>query len=464
MNRIGKWDGASWFPLGNGSSFGFSSLEVFDDGLGGGPALFAGEALNLRKWDGNSLTVVGGSPRRVSALAVFDDGSGPALYAGGFFSSPAQNIAKWNGLGWSSLGSGIGPGTVYALRVFDDGSGPALYAGGKFDTAGGVAVNNIAKWDGTSWSRLLGGIEGRVFALEVFDDGNGPALHVGGDFTIAGVILADNIAKWDGSSWSRLGGGVNADVLTLEVFDDGTGAGPALNAGGNFVAASGTQANRIAKWDGKGWSPLGTTGMNSGVSALEVFDDGSGSGDALFAGGGFRFSASGDSSLAKWGCPTSSPFTTFCTAKTTLVCGAANISAAGTPSATATNGFIIEAGPVRGCRPGLLLYSNQPTQPGVGFGGPGNGLLCLAGQGLRRAGPIQSNTPTQQCDGTFAIDMNQFNTSNWVASGCNPPPGQSNPAGFLSGMGTTVNAQIWGRDSIPSGQVLSDGISWVVGP
>ena len=32
----------------------------------------------------------------------------------------------------------------------------SLYAGGGFTTAGGVAANNIAKWDGTtsSWSAL----------------------------------------------------------------------------------------------------------------------------------------------------------------------------------------------------------------------------------------------------------------------------------------------------------------------
>jgi hypothetical protein len=40
---------------------------------------------------------------------------------------------------------------VYALTVFDDGNGPALYAGGDFTTAGGVAANRIAKWDGSSW-------------------------------------------------------------------------------------------------------------------------------------------------------------------------------------------------------------------------------------------------------------------------------------------------------------------------
>ena len=40
-------------------------------------------------------------------------------------------------------------GEVNALAV--DASGN-LYAGGDFATAGGVTVNRIAKWDGTSWS------------------------------------------------------------------------------------------------------------------------------------------------------------------------------------------------------------------------------------------------------------------------------------------------------------------------
>ena len=155
----------------------------------------------------------------------------------------------------------------------------------------------------------------------------------------------------------------------------------------------------------------------------------------------------------------------FCGPKTGLVCGAANICATGLPSATATSGFTIGAQPVRGCRAGLLLYSNQAVVAGVPFGGPGNGVLCLTAMGLRRAGPIESGgTSPQVCDGTFAIDMNAFNTNNWSTGGCNPPPGQNNPAGFLGNPGTTVNAQMWGRDSIATGQVLSDGISWVVGP
>src|SRR5262245_42638031 len=98
----------------------------------------------------------------VRAFAEFDDGSGPALYVGGSFTSAgrvvANRIAKWDGERWSALGSGMNPGyanrTVSALAVFDDGSGPALFAGGQFTTAGGVAANHIAKWDGSSWAAL----------------------------------------------------------------------------------------------------------------------------------------------------------------------------------------------------------------------------------------------------------------------------------------------------------------------
>ncbi|MFH0982846.1 MAG: hypothetical protein V2A79_15090, partial [Planctomycetota bacterium] len=80
---------------------------------------------------------------------VFDDGTGPALYAGGYFTwagdVPANSIAKWNGTQWSALGSGMNR-YVHALTVFDDGTGPALYAGGSFTTAGGLASSYIASW------------------------------------------------------------------------------------------------------------------------------------------------------------------------------------------------------------------------------------------------------------------------------------------------------------------------------
>ena len=64
-------------------------------------------------------------------------------------------------------------------------------------------------------------------------------------------------------------------------------------------------ANRIARWDGLGWSPL-EAGLSTSVYALATFEDGRGKG--LWAGGLFaNVVDSGDSYLAKWGCPDTVP-------------------------------------------------------------------------------------------------------------------------------------------------------------
>jgi hypothetical protein len=116
---------------------------------------------------------------------------------------------------------------MHALAAFDDGggAGPALYAGGTFTTAGGVAASYIARWDGTSWSAVGGGQNAPVHALTVFDhgSGSGPALYAGGEFTTGGV--RNRVARWDGSAWSRLLTGMNSVVDSLTVFDDGSGGG-----------------------------------------------------------------------------------------------------------------------------------------------------------------------------------------------------------------------------------------------
>ncbi len=327
LTRIGRWNGTTWSPLGTGMGGGAYSdvyaLATFDDRSGTGPALYAGGAFTtaggatvnyLAKWDGVSWSPVGGGMNGVvRALETFDDGSGagPMLYAAGSFTMaggvPAKYIARWDGSSWSELGSGTS-GIVFALASFDDGSGggPRLYAGGFFTAAGGVAAANIARWNGSSWSPLGSGVDSTVLAFTVFDDGSGagPALYVGGAFTTAGGVAAQRIARWDGSSWSALGSGASGLVSALTTFDDGSGPGPSLIVGGEFTTAGEVAANRIARWDGLAWHPLGG-GVNGGtypyVYALATFDDGSGGGAALFAGGEFGTSPAGDSYLAKWG-------------------------------------------------------------------------------------------------------------------------------------------------------------------
>ena len=309
VNGIARWDGASWSPLGSGIAYGGLALAAFDDG--NGDELYvagAGVSPNISKWNGTSWSGVGnGINLRVSALAVYDEGGGPALFAGGFFTgaggNPAARVARWNGTSWSGVGGGTNA-EVRALAVFDGGGGPELIVAGEFTFAGGSPANRIAKWNGSSWSPLGSGMNDDVLALTVHDDGGGPELYAGGSFTSAGGIDASYVAKWDGSAWSALSG-MSDEVRALGVFDDGSGA--ALYAGGDFTFAGGVPANRIARWDGSSWSPLGS-GMNTGsVVAFEVFDDGSGAGPALFAGGSFVSSPAGDARLAKWGCPPAAP-------------------------------------------------------------------------------------------------------------------------------------------------------------
>ncbi|NOT30808.1 MAG: HYR domain-containing protein [Planctomycetes bacterium] len=307
-NRIAKWNGSLWSALGSGMNNAVTALAVFDNG--GGSALYAGGAFTtaggvsancIAKWSGSSWSALGsgmsGAFPSVYALAVFDNGGGPALYVGGNFTTPASRIAKWNGSSWSALGTGMN-GDVNTLAVFNDGGGNALYAGGLFTTAGGVSASRMAKWNGSSWSSLGTGMNADVMALSVFDDGAGPALYAGGFFTTAGGVAATWSAKWDGSSWGPLGSGMNGEVVALSVFDDGLGGGQALYAAGSFTGLGSESANRIAKWDGSSWSALGS-GMNNDVVALAVFDDGGG--PALYAGGTFTTAGGVPANrIAKW--------------------------------------------------------------------------------------------------------------------------------------------------------------------
>jgi hypothetical protein len=137
---------------------------------------------------------------------------------------------------------------VRALATFDDGAGPALYAGGTFATAGGVPANNIARWDGTTWTPLGTGVVGTVLSLAVWDDGNGPALFAGGAFTTAGGAPASRIARWDGVAWSSPGSGIDGFVRALENFDAGTGGGGGLFAAGSFERAGGIASANIAEY------------------------------------------------------------------------------------------------------------------------------------------------------------------------------------------------------------------------
>ncbi|MBL8880608.1 MAG: hypothetical protein JNG88_15965, partial [Phycisphaerales bacterium] len=254
-------------------------------------------------------------PLRVKAIVPFESN----LYVAGNFAyienTRVESIACWNGQYWAPLAGGVSNpenvpglyGWVNALAIYDDGGGSALYAGGRFTRAGGVPVQGIAKWDGLQWHAVgtLDSDDCVVLALATADFGEGLRLFAGGDIATVGGVAVSNLAAWDGQQWHDVGGGVGNGVgavyaLKAAMIENA----PQLFVGGSFGSAGPLQTEDIARWDGAAWHAVGggmSTTSSGTVYSIEVFDDGDG--PAIWLGGDFESTSAGVSlNIARFGC------------------------------------------------------------------------------------------------------------------------------------------------------------------
>jgi trimeric autotransporter adhesin len=283
-HRIEAFDGHGWQAL-PGACNGFvQDLEAFDSGFGAGPELYAvgdfsmiggGDYPRIARFDGvgwqsvaGGLTSGGSStPLSGRCLASYDDGQGLALYAAGRFLSaggvPALNIARWDGIGWQSLGLGLGvpfsmTDEVRCLEVFDDGAGLRLYAAGTFSAADGLPAANLAAWDGQAWTAIdspFAANNTRIEALAVHAAGDGRrrSLYVGGFRYSLSTFNGPALAAFDGSQWTfpwgdfTVFGGPSQTVTSLASNPGIGGLVPGLEIGFDaFTAPSGDPF--IAHW------------------------------------------------------------------------------------------------------------------------------------------------------------------------------------------------------------------------
>lgn len=122
--------------------------------------------------------------------------AGPAVAAVLAAGTAAQECVMWHP---DFSGPDLDETASVALS-FDDGSGPALYVGGAFRMAGGVAMNQIARFDGWGWTDVGGGVTPLagatgVFAMATFNDGAGNALYAAGNFDEAGGHLISSTSS-----------------------------------------------------------------------------------------------------------------------------------------------------------------------------------------------------------------------------------------------------------------------------
>lgn len=262
-DNIVKYDLATgtYSAMGTGCNDRVQTIAVAPDGnvYVGGLFTLAGGVANtdyIARWDGSAWQAMGtgvSTGSDVFAIAVGIDGY---VYVGGTFTqmggvANTTRIARWDGSAWSAMSTGASS-AVYGFAIAPDGD---LYVGGAFTTIGGVSANYIAKWDGSAFTALgagmsttFGGSGPDVRAIAIADNGDVFAV---GTFTTAGTVTANCIAKWNGSAWSSMAGGVTAgsgNIMTAIYFQG------SLIVGGGLSGIGGLTLNDpIAIWNGTSW-------------------------------------------------------------------------------------------------------------------------------------------------------------------------------------------------------------------
>lgn len=258
---------------------------AFSRAAGTVPAEGGGSANDA--WD-SRFSVAGADTFDVVAVAI----RGDEVFVGGRFSviggALANNVARWDGRSWSGLGSGAEVGVNGRVDCIAA-SATSVYVAGSFSRAGGQPARTLARWDGVTWSSpgsdlrtTTSGPALSVDALAV----DGATIFVGGAFAFAGNVPALNVVAFDETTgrWSPLGAGVKAVgrnrptlVYAIEV------TGESVYVGGRFNKAGDVKAKNIARWDrSRGrWERLGS-GTDGTIRALASY------GAGVYVGGSFE--------------------------------------------------------------------------------------------------------------------------------------------------------------------------------
>jgi len=234
------------------------------------------------------------NPPRVNAMLPLADGR---VIVGGHFTiaggAPAGNLAVYDpeSDSWAALGQGIsGPGYP-EIRCIAQLPGGDFLVGGNFTSAGGAAVNHLARLNPTTGAGSpLAGAQPNGDVRQAVPAPGGD-LIVTGDFTSIGGISASRIARYNpaANTWSALGSGISGSIpgglgpyiASIVVLPGGD-----ILAGGTFSTAGGNSIRNLARYSPAAgtWSALGV-GMgvyfgSSCVNAITLLP----SGDVILGG------------------------------------------------------------------------------------------------------------------------------------------------------------------------------------
>ena len=79
--------------------------------------------------------------------------------------------------------------------------------------------------DGIAWSQVAPACPARCWRSRSSTTGQGPLVHAAGSLYASGAVTINQVARWNGSSWSEVGGGVFGNVTSLTPWNDGVRSG-----------------------------------------------------------------------------------------------------------------------------------------------------------------------------------------------------------------------------------------------
>lgn len=487
----------------------------------------AGTAFDGELYVGTANSISGGQVWRYDGAAWFQetipgfspDNTGIAvgtvygnsLYVGTFNMVSGCEVWRYDGVQWARVDPGASGGTCPGSGGFCNPANEEVTGLGVFDGKLYVGTGNSLGCEvwayegtGTQWSRVDPGAAGGAcpglggFCNSANVESNGLVEYDGGLFVgTTNKATGCEVWRYDGAVWQRIDpgapggncagtggfcdGAVQEDARAMAVCNDDLFVGTENGDSGGEVWAYNTstgwmQVNTdgfgssnneevisLACYETELWAGIETedqTGAgiwrhDSGTQWTQINIDGFGDSNNFIAvsiteykGRPYVGTVNEITGAEIWRYDPAPQ--TYCTAKSTLVCGIPAIGSSGNSSASATSGFEVSASPARGNRSGLLLYSCS-GRAAIPFQG---GLLCVNPAPLRRVPSVNSGGTNGTCDGVFNVDVNTFASGN----------GGGNPDPCLTIVGQQVNAQWWGRDSVPTGSFLSDGLEYFVGP
>ncbi len=372
------------------------------------------------------------------------------LIAGGSFlragDTNAAHVARWNGSEWSPMGSGVGgpvssSDRVYSLAVLPNGD---VVAAGLFTQAGGTPVGHIARWNGSSWLPLGGGVSGSastfVTSLGLLPDGR---LVAGGSFTSAGGVPASNIAVWDGANWSACGSGLNGAVDDIAITSEGE-----ILAGGAFTSAGGVLAGGVAVWSGSSWSAVGA-GLQAYVSSVLVLPG------EKFIAGGYFFPRSNDDrceGLAQWD-----------GARWTPVGGGISCPATSLVSAD-SDGFIVGGGIpwAEGAPTERVAWWDGTSWSALDDGFGGGREPCVHALNALDDGSVVVGGSFTSAGGTPANSIARWSTSGWQAMGSGVEGGDVYALATLADGGIVAGGTFTTAGGVPVNRIARwDGDRWL---